>query len=295
MAFSFSKGLGLFCMVLWAGGCVAPMDWSPVVESDPVAVGLLDASVEAHGGGAFDRLRDINVSYDGRWHNNVGRLQPKLVDEDFRKASQERLLLDRSWTLGQMHRGPGGVKRVYRSAAATHVAYNGMPTQDAESVGAAAAVADAYAMFLTGPFYFKQSKAPVVMAKPNTVDGHPCDQIMAVLTPGFGMATEDRVLIAIDKKSKLVRRVRFSFEGLKSTRGVVADVFLREHHQIDGVWWPTDFEEIVRRPIQLMVHRWRLTGFDTNRGVVDSELRGEEFAGKAKAPARPLEPSRSKP
>ncbi len=268
-------------------GCVAPMDFQEI-ETTEQASDLLRDAMEAHGGRAFTFIRDVNVSYEGQWLNGVGRIQPDLVDESFRKRSEERLIMGAGWAMGQVHRGPGGVKQVFRQNGQTKVYYNRKREKDSVKVDAASAVVDAYAMFLTGPFYFMQQDMPSVMAAPDWVDGRLCDQVLVSMRPGFGAATEDRVLVAIDRQSKLVRRFRFSFEGLKSTRGVVADVVLRGHRTMGGVVWATQFEEILQRPFPLAVHRWRMTGFDVNRDLNVDEINQTRFSKRAAQPARVL-------
>jgi len=138
---------------------------------------------------------------------------------------------------------------------------------------------------LLGPFYFDLRDAPLDMDRPTTVDGRHCEQLLAVLRPGFGGSTEDRVLIAIDSEDKMVRRLRFSFNALPSTQGVVADVIPRKYVHVDGVAWPTDFVEIIKNPlVNLTVHEWRLTGIDTNRGMTKADLEGPNF-GERSGPA----------
>ncbi|MDX1565990.1 MAG: hypothetical protein R3236_11315, partial [Phycisphaeraceae bacterium] len=153
-------------MLMGSVGCVAPMDFSDISTSQDKAQHLLRDSIEAHGGKAFTYLRDLSVSYEGTWFNNVDRLQPELVDDSFRKRSEERIIFGADWAIGQLHFGPGGVKQVFRQSGRTTVAYNGKPSSDPVIASASAAVADAYAMFLTGPFYLMETDAKVVMADP---------------------------------------------------------------------------------------------------------------------------------
>jgi len=82
---------------------------------------------------------------------------------------------------------------------------------------AAALVADAYTLFLLGPFYFDR---PGVVLAPNgeaIVDKAVRDQVLAVLRPGFGMAKEDRVILFIDRATKQLRRVRMTLSGLNAS------------------------------------------------------------------------------
>ena len=157
---------------------------------------------------------------------------------------------------------------------------------------AAAMVAEAYRMFLTGPFYFTQrdrsaasqvapretaggsaerrgmllelpvqdnrpmSRLTAVMSKPTTVGGAVCDQVLVELRPGFGVSPVDRVQVAIDRQTKYVRRVRFSLDGFRETRGATAEVELSGFREVDGIVFPTEFLEIVVHPIDREVHRW---------------------------------------
>jgi hypothetical protein len=181
------------------------------------------------------------------------------------------------------------VKTVLRGREGVAVWYNGERDGDEERADAAAAVADGYRMFLLGPFFFLERGATVELDEPDTVEGRECDQLLAVLAPGIGRSKEDRVLVAIDRRDRLVRRLRFTFRGLESTRNVVADVLTRRHRRVGGVLWPTDFEEIVRRPIDLRVHVWKATGLDVDRGLVGEEVAGPKWSEAAAAPAAPLE------
>lgn len=256
--------------------------------SSPEAQALLESAAQAHGKAAFARMHDINVSFDGEWAGLVKRFQPVLIDERFRGSSEERMLVGEN-AIGQMHRGPGGVKQVFRRSGEVRVRYNGSPNTDPTVEAAAALVADGYRLFLLGPIYIQNAGALVELAGEDWVDGRHCDLLLARLRPGLGMAAEDRVLMFIDKRERLMRRVRFSLEGLETTRGAVAEVDVWNYVEVQGVKWPTQFYERLRRPIPMLpVHRWSLTGLDLNRGYRRSDLDAPEFAGLAAAPAQRL-------
>lgn len=257
------------------------------VKNSPAARELLQAAAEAHGKSSYDELTDIGVSYDGQWLSNVGRFQRVLVDERYRKSSQERIILADRLT-GQTHTGPGGTKYVLRDREAIRVWYDGMENTDPEVLDAAAAVADAYEMFLLAPFVLLADARSVSPMPPTKIDGHPCEQVLVVLRPGLGRSAEDRVIVAIDRQTRLVRRVRFTFRGLKDTRNVLADVTYNDWQTIHGVVWPTAFYEKVQRPIRIAAHRWRLTGLDVNRGLTPADLAGPVFSEKAAPPAKAL-------
>jgi len=255
----------------------------------PEARTLLLESARAHGLDAWQSIRDISVSYAGEWYGLVSKVQPTLIDADFRQGSQERLTLGESPIIAQHHEGPGGNKQVIRPAVGVEVFYNGVATTNTEKKAAAALVADGYRMFLTSPFYFLTGNLHLEMGEPEEVDGRACDTLVAVRRPGHGLSTEDRYLLYIDREDKLLRRVRFSMEGLDSTKGAIAEVDFFEHQKIAGVVWPTRFHERLKKPIpNLPVHDWRLTGLDINRGMQATEISSTDFNGRALAPAKAL-------
>jgi hypothetical protein len=201
------------------GACASVMPQAQHLGEQPAARALLEASAQAHGVAAFRQIRDLNVSYDGQWHFLVQKLQPALVDARFRKTSEERLLFGREPVIGQRHSGQDGVKQVTRSAAAVDVRYNGQPTSNSEALAAAALVADAFRLFLLGPMYFLEGNISLELAGTADVEGRACDMLLAVRRPGHGLSAEDRYLLFIDQQDRLLRRVRFSMEGLASTQG----------------------------------------------------------------------------
>ena len=258
-----------------------------ISKSDPAAKALLNASQDAHGKKAFAKVRDVSVRYEGKWAAVGPKFQPVLADTKFRRGSEERLLIA-SRLMAQEHSGPGGKKVVVRKPGTVAVAYNGVPSNDAEASRAAALVADAYTLFLLGPFYFDR---PGVVFAPNgeaIVDKAVCDEVLAVLRPGFGMAKEDRVILFIDRATKQLRRVRMTLSGLESTRGAEVDVTFRDFRNIGGIVWPTDFDERIRVPFDLHAHHWRMLGLDTNRGLHASDLAVTGFKGRAVKPAAEL-------
>lgn len=268
--------------------CAGPkIDMSVLPESDPAALSLLSASQRAHGAADFAGLKDISVAYDGKWALVGPRFQPVLVDRNYRGKSEERLLLP-SRSLAQRHDGPAGVKQVLRAGSRIAVTRNGQTVLDDEERRAAELVADAYIMFLLGSHYFNRSGATFALAGHSQVDGRRCDDILVVLKPGFGAAAEDRVVLSVDQKDKLLRRVRLTLNGLESTRGAEVDVTFSDFERHYGVLWPRGFDERIRSPFDLSAHRWRLVGLDVNRGLRAADLSISGFRGKAETPAKPL-------
>lgn len=282
------------------GGCAAPLPLSPGKDSSPAARARLKQSADAHGLAAFAALRDVNLRFHGEWRALVGRLQPALVDSGFRVASEERLL-PATGLLAQAHRGPAGRKQVVRSLPApgrpqgeVKVWFNGEEALDTERRAAAALVADGYQLFLLGPIVVQRrlaerDNAPMSLGGIETVNDRPCDVLYAELTPGIGLSALDRIALYIDRRDNLMRKIRFSLDGLASTRGAIAEVetfdFVRRH----GMWWPTRFYERLLRPIpNLPVHDFRLTGLDVNRGYEAATISGPQFEGAAAFPALPI-------
>ena len=129
-------------------------------------------------------------------------------------------------------------------------------------------MADAYTMFLFGPDFFLQRSAPVAKLPATAeVDGRMCDQVLAVLRPGFGEAKEDRVVLFTDQRDHTLRRVQFTLNGLESTQGADVHVDLLDHRPLAGVKFPTRCYEQIDHPAPIPAHRWRMTGFDVKPGL----------------------------
>ncbi len=190
--------------------------------------------------------------------------------------------------MAQEHAGPAGKKLVVRVPGKASVAYNGALSNDAETRRAAALVADAYTLFLLGPFYFDRPGITLAINGETIVDKAVCDEVLAVLRPGFGEAAEDRVILFIDRASKQLRRVRMTLNGLESTRGAEVDVTFRDFRTIGGIVWPTDFDERTRVPFDLHAHHWRMLGLELNRGFRAADLTPGGLKGRASAPTPPL-------
>lgn len=282
-------------------GCATPLPPVASAATTDEAQALLAASAAAHGLPALSRLRDVSVSYAGEWRALVGSLQPALVDAGFRGRSEERLLLT-SGLVAQAHAGPKGRKQVVRRIAPgaqgdVQVWFNGEAAHDDERRDAAALVADGYSLFLLGPMLLAQrwaAERALVMERAGverlTQDGreHECDVLRVRVTPGLGLSEADRLELFIDREERLMRRVRFTLDGLEGTRGAIAEVETMDHVTLHGVRWPTRFHERLLRPLPLPVHDWRLTGLDVDRGLSAADISGAVFAGGAVSPAAAL-------
>lgn len=266
-------------------GCATPLPVSLNAATTPAAQAVLKESAEAHGLQAFKTIQDLNVSYSGEWRMLIGKLQPALVDASFRASSEERLL-PREGLVAQAHTGPGGRKQVLRRAGSSapgevQVWFNGEEARDAERRAAAALVADAYNLFLLGPLLLVDRPLVMELTETEWVNEHACDVLRLQLVPGLGHARVDQLALFIDRRQRLLRRVRFTLDGLESTKGAIAEVEMFEHQNLHGVRWPTRFYERLIRPVRMPVHDWSLTGLDINRGLRAADLEGPELRGTA--------------
>lgn len=281
----FHPAAVLFSLLL--AGCASPrIPTVSLSRSEPAASALVAECQRASGGAAFKSIREISVRYTGRWAPIGPRFQPILADMKFRGSSEERLLIGPR-IMAQHHTGPGGSKLVFRTPHSISVAYNGRMESDPEKLHAAALVADAYTMFLLGPFYFQRPGILFALDGQSAVDGAPCDQVLAVLRPGFGYADEDRVILSIDRATRQLRRVRITINGLDTTQGAEADITFRDFITKGGVRWPTDFDEQIRVPFDLHAHHWRMLGLDLNRDLTPADLRATGWTPRAAEPAAP--------
>lgn len=275
----------LIVLALSFAGCASTkIPGTTLTTSDPEAVALVTASQRSHGAASWSTIRDLNVRYAGKWSDLGSRLQPVLADRRFRRESEEALDLV-GGTIVQLHKGHGGRKFVLRAPGRVTVWYNGQADSREEIIRAAALEADAGKMFLLGPFYFQ--RPGVILEKLGTgkVEGAECDQVLAVLRPGFGYADEDRVVLSIDRETQRLRRVAMTLEGLKHDSGV--EVTFGKWAERSGVWWATDYDERLRGRLKLRLHHWTLVDLKANHGFAphQPELIGEAI-GEAAAQAR---------
>jgi hypothetical protein len=286
------KPLWLLCLVFVAGcSSLGAIPKPAGSASTPEALTLLEATQQAHGKNSFAGINDISVGYDGKWYTLVTKIQPLVTDPKFRGASQERMILAPSSAriIAQDFTGPGGNKRVIKSSVdKVSISYNGMPNQDLAVNAATHLVLEAYQLFLYPAFYVQRATW-FETAGSATVNGFECDLLLAIMRPGIGASKEDRVMLYIDKKERLVRRVRLTLEGTATTAGAVVDTDLSDFVTVGGVKWPSKFYEDLVTPFRgLPAHLFWLTGLDVNRGMAPADLNGLEFSPKAAALAMPI-------
>ncbi len=277
------KGVATLPIVGMTGmsGCASIAPSLP--QTQETASQVLARGRVAHGGASFDRMNDINISFDGEWYNLIRRIQPDIVDIGYRKESEERFLTKEA-VHAQVHSGPQGTKYVLRDGRETRVVRSGgVPTTDGARA-AAGLVIDAYRLFTLAPFELEKVSSKVSMADPEYVNGVHCDVVIASIL-GIGWNGGDTVQAFYDRKTHLMQRIRMTIDALPSTKGAVVEVDFSEFRKFDGLMLPTRYFERVTKPFRLSAHRWWLTGFDSNRGYGKDALQGITLQGLAARPA----------
>ncbi len=259
--------------------------------SQPEALALLLQSQQAHGKAAFESIKDINVSYTGKWFDLITRIQPAITDTAFRQTSQERMLMA-DGLIAQIHAGPGGGKTVQEESANGQrqlaIWYNQQPHTSPAQMAASHLVLHAYQIFLYPAFYVQRA-TQLELAGRSVLNGRDCDNLLAVLRPGIGNSVEDRALLCIDRQDKLVRNVWITLEGSEPSKGAVVSVAHDKFVEVGGVVWPTHFYETVVRPFAgLPAHDFSLSGIDINRGLGKADFEGAKWSDKAAKPAAVL-------
>ena len=279
------------------GGCASgPWPDVPAGAGSSSARARLQESADAHGLAAWRGLQDINIGHSSAWSTGALQARPAWAGAAYRAHAQERLMPG-AGLLAQQHRGAAGQQQVLRRQGGPDapgigdvtVWLNGAHSADHDVRNAAAVLADASLLLLAGPMALAGFAGPVNWGPPETLHGQRCDQLLLDLVPGLGFAAGDRLALFIDREPGLLRRLRLSLDGLRSTVGAVAEVDFFDHLSQHGVQWPRRFAERQRLPVpDLPVHDWRLTGLDVNRGYGPDAVSGAQFGGAAAAPARPL-------
>jgi hypothetical protein len=280
-------------LVALLAGC-ASLPPSTVERSTADGQALLDAAAAAHGWDAYRALNDINLRHEGRWFGLAARVQPVLIDADYRVRAEERILVGQR-SSAKSYSGGRGSKYAFRDPATLGLWYDGRAETDADKRDAAALVLDGYRLFLLGPLFLKEQGAVVERAGDGRVDGRACDWLLARIRPGLGNAAEDRVQACVDREHRRFLRIRLSIEGLASTRGAVVEVDYFDYLARDGVQFPTRWFERVKRPIAIDVREWWMTGLDLNRGYGRDAIAGPALGGAAARPAAALRPATRQP
>jgi hypothetical protein len=167
--------------------------------------------------------------------------------------------------------------------------YNGRPTTDEPLRQTSAMVADTQRLCLLGPLALVDRPQVMKLAGLEQVGDHACERLMVRMVPGLGLSPVEQLVLCIDRRTRLMRRVRFTMDGAAVTRGAMVEVDVSEFQNFQGVEWPTRFRERMRRPVPLLpMHDWQLTGLDLNRGWSAADIGGAQFTGLAQGAARAL-------
>lgn len=275
-------------------GCASTLPRWEAVPSSPEAeeqgMALVERSVAAHGGDLYATVEDLSVRYEGTWGKVALKVQPELTDDEYRKSSEERLILEPG-IIAQLHRGPDPAKKkkVYRDRTGASVFYFGEKTPDEDQAKASALVADVYRMLILAPSYFLHTGNELRALATKRENGRVYERVATRLEPGLGFSAADRVVLWIDQETDGLFRLQFSLEGYPGTQGADVDVTFSGHREIEGFLWPTHFRERIRAPIRAFAHEWNLLGLDLNRGFSAEDLEGDgPFRSEAVAPARDL-------
>jgi len=275
---ALAKSLLLVAVSLFVAACASTrIPQTTLTGSDPEAMSILTASQRAHGSEAFATIRDLNVRYASGWNSFGARVQPALWDRRYRRESEEALDLG-SGTIVQLHKGPGGRKFVLRAPGRVTVWYNGQPDSREDVLRAAALMADVEKMELLGPLYFQRPGVILEKIGAAKVDRAECDQVLAVLRPGFGYAEEDRAVLSIDRETQRLRRVAMTLEGLKPGGSAKLEVTFRTWAQRTGVWWAADFDERIPGIANPRARHGSLVDLKANHGFAP---RHPEMLGEA--------------
>lgn len=261
---------------------------APREDEDPLR--LIRDSIRAHGGNVYEDLKNLAVSFAGRWGRIGPRLQPILADREFRIASEERYLLDRGATF-QWHQGPEGEKLVYRDRSSIAIHYNGRQTRDPNRIEASAATVDLYGLLLIGPSWLTQREIETRFIEPGKLGKRDHYRVEVTLHPGLGNAKSDVVVLWIDMDTRILHRVEATLSNYSPLRGRTIDVTLGGHQWIEGKLWPTEFLQRVDARVKVVYHRWQMTGLDTDRDIDAENLatmrRGDASLASLR-PARPI-------
>jgi hypothetical protein len=279
------QSLGFIAVFVLAGCTGFPQPRPDASFDDGLAAEqIFEQSLAAHGGDIRDYPGDINIATDGRWHSLILRIQPVVTDAGFRITSEERYR-PRDGLYAVRHAGPAGSKHVLRTATGLSIHYNGVAEAPGERLRATSMTNDAFHLFHFGPSFIKH-RATSMSRLPDTREGdRSYRRILATLSPGFGEADADQVVLWIDAASARLFRVHMTLEGFETTRGAHVDTTFLDYRQVGPYLLPSRFSERVRGPLRIMAHEWNVTGFDLDRGWTEADVSGPDFGGRAAAPA----------
>ena len=269
-------------LLLLLGGCAGFPKATPDARfaDGLTAAQIFDTTLAAQGGDIREYPGDINLSTEGHWHALVQRLQPVVSDAGFRVTSVERYRPSDGIYVVHNH-GPLGDKQVIRTPAGVTVYYNGVRETDPLKLSATALTDDAFVMFHFGPSFFKARASSLVRLSDREEGKQRYYRLLAELTPGFGDAAHDQVVLWINADNHLLYRVHFTLSGFPSTQGASVDVTFLAYRKIGRFTLPVKFLERVRNPLHVTAHEWHTTSMDLDRGWQPADVEGAKFTGKA--------------
>ena len=254
----------------------------------PSARMIFDRCLAAHGGDLRRHPGDFNLATDGRWFALIQRIQPLVTDSAFRIRSEERYRPAEGLYAVQ-HTGPSGIKQVVRRAGGIEsLRYNGERELDPAKLRATAMTNDAFLMFHFGPTFFLDRVKAWEHLPEASEGGRGYHRIIGVLTPGFGEAADDRIVLWIDRADHRLFRIHMTLNGFETTRGAHVDTTFLAYHEVAGFLLPIRFHERVLGPLRIDAHTWWTTGVDLDRGWKTEDVTGPGFTGSAAEPARTL-------
>lgn len=276
----------LLTMALFIAGCAGfPQPREGLQFDDGLsAEQWFERVMRAHGGDLSDDSRDFNLAMTGEWSSLIQRIQPLVTDADYRISAEERYRPSEDLYVIR-HRGPEGIKTVWRRGRDIRVWYDGEPVKDADVLAATAMTTDAFELFHFGPSFLAGRATEMTRMRHGSEGGRRYPRLLLTIQPGFGQAESDQVVVWIDPDSHRLFRVHMTLNGFETTRNAHVDTTFSEYVEQGGYWFPTNFEERVRGPIQIHAHDWRITGRDIARGWRSEDVQGSEFSGAAARPA----------
>jgi len=238
--------------------------------------------LSAHGGDLSDDPRDFNLAMTGHWYSLIQRIQPLVSDAEYRVSAEERYRpADQLYVV--RHRGPAGIKTIWRQSDEIRVWYDGREVQDEDVLAASAMTTDAFELFHFGPSFLVRRAAQQIRLKNAKEDGRRYPRLLFTIEPGFGRAESDQVVAWINPDTHRLHRVHLTLNGFETTQGAHVDTTFFDYVEQAGYWFPTRFEERVRGPIRIDAHDWQITARDHSRGWTPEDVEGPEFEGRAAA------------
>ena len=271
-------------LLLMLGGCARFPTAAPDARfADGLGAAQIFADcLAAHGGDMRDYPGDINLSTDGQWHTLIQRVQPVISDAGFRVTSQERYR-PRDGLYAVHHHGPLGDKQVIRTLAGITVYYNDVRETDPVKLRATALTNDAFRLFHFGPTFIKARATAISRLPDSSESAQRYYRLLATLSPGFGEAKSDQVVLWINAQTHLLYRVHFTMNGFESTQGAHVETTFLAYRKLGRFTLPVQFNERVLGPIRIPAHEWHNTSMDLDRGWQPADVEGAHFTGNAAA------------